>query len=267
MIALVCSSEAHRFAVRAGIPAAMPVFCVSDVRWLGTLSECRVVVLGPVTAEQSEALARHFQTIGPHQRPVPVVLVCDGSAPSLRFATQVRPDSVIQMEEIPRALWREVARARAAHVLRRAETELVTDSIPRSLREALRYALRADRPPRGVKELATTIGCHRTTLSKEWRAATDRRSPLAFRLEDFLGWLGLVHAAALYRPEKNWAWVAGQLGVHRETLRRASKRLAGVGLSDVGVTLGEVVLDRFCTMVDQARARPTSGGGSRHLVG
>jgi hypothetical protein len=30
MIALVCSSEAHRFAVRAGIPAAMPVLIVED---------------------------------------------------------------------------------------------------------------------------------------------------------------------------------------------------------------------------------------------
>jgi transposase-like protein len=146
------------------------------------------------------------------------------------------------------------------------EATISSARFQRQLGNALRIALRADPPVRSVKELARDIGCHRTTLSKEWRTAARRNPSLPSRLEDLLSSILLVWALVLHRPDRPWAWVAARLGVHPQTLRRAMKRLAGVDLSTSRPESENLLIQRCCGFVATRPGEATKSVDTRHVV-
>jgi hypothetical protein len=232
MIAVICQSEANRALIRAALPAGLPIYYVSDVRWDRIEQLPDVLVVYPNNAVHAESLAFRLESIPALHRPPLTVLVCDGSPTSFALAIASGAEAVVTDSELETCLWREITRVRSKRVLRDLEqATLLAAHFQRRLGNALTIAFHAYPPIRSVKELAREAGCHRTTLSKEWRTAATRNRRLHLRLEDLLSSVLLVWALVLHRPDRPWAWVAGCLGVHPQTLRRTMKRLAGVDLS------------------------------------
>jgi hypothetical protein len=71
------------------------------------------------------------------------------------------------------------------------------------------------------------------------------------RLQDFLHWLLLLRAAGAKTPDRSWAEVAEDLGVHPQTLSRLSRHLAGAPLSEVAAGGQAAIAERFkATVLD-----------------
>jgi len=94
-----------------------------------------------------------------------------------------------------------------------------------TLREALAYACRSERPVHSINELAAAVNRNRRSLWHQWTQAVGSSPPL--RLQDFLHWILLLRALGRKSPERTWAAVAEDLGLHAHTLWRYAKDLTG----------------------------------------
>jgi DNA-binding IclR family transcriptional regulator len=127
------------------------------------------------------------------------------------------------------------------------------DHLPVKLREALLHALRSERPPHSLPELAAAVGRDRRTLSRLWREAAHPDTCL--RLEDIPDWLLLLQALARRRAGTKWAAVAASLGVHEATLRRQASRLTGTGLPRLAEMDRSAAIRRFASLLRDAMER------------
>jgi transposase-like protein len=267
LIAVICQSEGKRALIRAALPAGSPIEYVSDVRWLGVQHLPDVLVVWPNDTVQAEHVALRFPDGSAGRQPPPMVLVCDGSPRSLALAVEFRADGLVDGAEVRTRLWREIARVRSVRILGELEESTLSRvRFQRQLSSALTYAIHADLPIRSVKELARDVGCHRTTLSKEWRLAVRRSPILPPRLEDLLSRVLLAWALVLHRPDRSWAWVAESLGVHPQTLHRAMKRMQGVDVSTSRPESDDLLIQRWRALVGIRPREATKDVESRQLV-
>lgn len=219
--------------LRATVPegeGVVPTSCWRTFQRSAATTESLVVVLpGPVSGEDVEALAALQRQLPYH----PLVLAVDRDPENLRRLSRLRVAEMIWTEEVDRQLWPTLRRARTGTALRRLARDLDdADWIPARLRVALTAACRASSPVRTIPELAALAGRDRRTIWRLWQSTFGPEPPL--RLQDFLDWLLLIHAAARRSTGVRWIVVAQELNVHEHTIARIARRLAGLNLRQVG---------------------------------
>jgi hypothetical protein len=184
----------------------------------------------------------------------PVILVTTKDADNARGALNSGATHIVWLSDAERDLHsllrgarRRLALSRAALVIERS------GMLSPQLRRALAFACRTERPVRSVRELATMIRRDRRTLWRHWHHANGERRSL--RLEDFLDWILLLHAAHLKCPSRSWAEVARALGTHEHTLARLVRRLAHTTLGALGESDREEVERCFLAAVEDKVGR------------
>jgi AraC-like DNA-binding protein len=220
---------------------AVPTSCWHTFQRSAATTESLVAVLpGPVSGDDIEALASLQRRLPYH----PLVLAVDRDPENLRRLSPLRVAEMIWTEEVDRQLWPTLRRARTGAALRRLARQLEdADWIPARLRQALAAACRATSPVRTMPELAALVGRDRRTIWRLWQSTFGPESPL--RLQDFLDWILLVHAAAHRSTGLRWSTVAQELRVHEHTIARIARRLAGINLRQVGDGGPGEVIRRF----------------------
>jgi hypothetical protein len=189
---------------------------------------------------------------GDHE--LPVVLITTKDADNARTALQSGATRIIWLEDVRRELHAVVMSIRTKPTLERA-AELLDKSprLSQSLRIALGAACRAERPLPSVGALAALLRRDRRTLWRHWHRAL--RGAATPRLEDFLDWIVLIHAAHRKAPARSWAHVAHALSTHEHTLARIAGRLTGNTLSQLAANGHRSLEERFFN----AAVRPLLG--------
>jgi hypothetical protein len=165
----------------------------------------------------------------------PVALVTHGVLENARFLRELVIEEVIWVGELEHELWPAVQRMRGRGTLRRLAAAFEHASeIPVKLRRALTSASSSHQPFHSVVELAAAVGCGTTTLWHHWKRFCPDDTPI--RLEDFIDWVLLFHAASMKVPGKSWSRIAADLGVHEHTLGRIAKRLTQQSLRELSAT-------------------------------
>lgn len=198
---------------RAGAAARCSVVCID---WLHT---------NPVFSRLSAFKARHPQH--------PVILVTYWDPENARHLKNITVEEVVWYREVERELATAVQRTctRDFNYVRCLALPFEeAEQLPATLRKALAYACRSERPVCSVKQLAGAVGGNRSTLWHQWNKAV---SPSPLRLQDFLHWILLLRALGRKSPERTWAAVAEEVGVHPHTLGRFAKQLTGRTLPDL----------------------------------
>jgi hypothetical protein len=252
--AMYCPDQSLVARLRATVPEGETVVatsCWSTFQRSAAKGDSLVVVLsGEVTGEEVERLATLQRRLPYH----PLVLAVDRDPENLRRLSPLRVSEMLWTEELVRGLWPTVRRVRADAALRRLARDFDNaDWIPARLRQALAAACRATSPVRTIPELAALVGRDRRTIWRLWQSTFGPEPPL--RLQDFLDWLLLVHAAALRSSGQRWTAVAQELAVHEHTIARIARRLAGLNLRQVGDAGASEVTRRF----DRRAVRPLLG--------
>lgn len=194
--------------------------------------------------------------LGSH--PVPVVLIITKDADNARAALHTGATRIVWLEDVRRELRWVLCTMRPRLVLDQAAVLLERSTqLSRPLGTALAYACRTERPILSVGAFAELVRRDRRTLWRHWHRATGGCGPL--RLEDFLDWVLLLHAAHLKAPSRSWMRVAHALGTHEHTLARIVTRLAGVTLTQFGESARQDLGERF---LDSA-VRPLVAGADK----
>jgi hypothetical protein len=189
----------------------------------GTL--CLVVAIASLHASPLIPRLAALRARQPHR---PVVLVTHPDPDNTRHLKDVSVDEVVWCREAERDLAAAVRRAcgRAPSALLHLAAPLEAAAhLPAALRTALGHACRSELPVRSVNQLAAAVGSDRRTLWYHWTRTLGPDAEL--RLQDFLHWVLLLRALARKTPDRTWASVADEVGVHGHTLRRFSQHLAG----------------------------------------
>jgi hypothetical protein len=199
----------------------------------------------------------------------PTILVGEAPPELLQGALRVPAIALVSDAEVRERLWPEIARARANVVVADLIASLVNDGDNRlapALRSSLLHAAQGIRVLTQVADLALLTGCHRSTLFREWKAAAASRPTWPRRLEDFVSWVLLIHAAALFRRDRSWAWVADNLGVHHQTISRIARRVAGLGtLRNLRRAGGPPIVANRCAIF-RARRGAANRNKKHHLA-
>lgn len=164
----------------------------------------------------------------------PVVLVTRWEFENARPLKDVSVEEVIWFWEIEQGLRPAVERicVREPNYVRRLAAPLQeAEHLPATLREALAYACRGERPVHSINKLAAAVGRNRRSLWYQWTRAVGFSSSL--RLQDFLHWILLLRALERKTPERTWAAVAEELGLCAHTLWRHAKDLTGYTLPEL----------------------------------
>lgn len=230
-----------------------PTSCWRTFRRSAVKDGLLVVVLpGEVTDDEVGQLASLQRRLPYH----PLVVVVDRDPESLRRLIPLRVSEMIWIDEVDRRLWPTLRRARMdAELGRLARRFEDADWIHARLRQALAAACRATSPVRTIPVLAALVGRDRRTIWRLWQSTFGPKPPL--RLQDFLDWILLIHAAGLRSSGKRWSVVAKELAVHEHTIARIARRLADLNLRQIGdAGVGEVIR-RF----DRHAVRPLLGRG------
>jgi hypothetical protein len=231
-----------------------------------TRADCLIVAHRWLSRDAVSAL--HDVVLG--FSPVPVILITTKDADNARFALRSGATRIVWLGEIHRECQALLRGVHTNLVLSRAA--ILLDRSPRLsklLRAALTHVCRAERPVRGVGDLAALLHRDRRTLWRHWHRANGGTRSL--RLEDFLGWVLVVHAAYLKSACRSWADVARGLGTHEHTLARTATRLVGITLSQLAESTREEVENGFleCAvlpltgMANSPRTRLAIGGQPR----
>lgn len=246
MLTLYTAERQHLPRLRSALPPEQAVVLVEDwdrVESEGPSTDCSVVHLpwlngSPVLPRLSAFKGRH-----PHH---PVVLVTGWDPENARCLKDVYVEEVVWFREVERELSGAVERtcAHDYNYLRCLAMPIEeAEHLPATLRRALAYACRNERPVCSVKQLAAAAGCDRRTLWHQWNRTFGAGSPL--RLQDFLHWVLLLRAVGRKTPGESWADVAESVGVHAHTLWRFSKQLAGCTLPELAAGGHPVIVERF----------------------
>lgn len=164
----------------------------------------------------------------------PVVLVTRWNMENARELRHLVVEEVVWLREAGIELREAVGRVCAGRpnpVRCFATAFAEAEHLPVALRKALALTCRTEAPVRSVKQLATSVGCDRRTLSTQWSRAVGARSSL--RLQDFLHWVLLIRARTRKSPGRSWRAVAEELGVHADTLARFARQLTGGTLGEL----------------------------------
>jgi hypothetical protein len=182
----------------------------------------------------------------------PLILITTRDADNARRALHSGAMQLVWLCDVDRELHPLLRSMCARFILRRA-AELLDGcaTLPPPLKVALACACRAERPIRSVSELSSLLGRNRKTLWRYWHGTSGATTTL--RLEDFLDWILVVHAAHLKTVTRSWAQVASTLGTHEHTLARMMTRLARTKLGDAR---SEVLEARFFDAVVRPLTRP-----------
>lgn len=187
---------------------------------------------------------------------LPIVLVTAREADNVRHLAEVEVEEVLWRTEIDSSIRTAVVRASSRGLARWIARRLATsDRLDPELREGLVHALRSSEPVRTVGDLAGIVGCHRTTLARQWRRAVGSDTDL--RLEDALAWILLLRAIGRKRPGEGWAHVAREIGIHEKTLRNYARHLTGRGLADLDRLDHRTAAERFERDVLHALVEPS----------
>jgi hypothetical protein len=185
----------------------------------------------------------------------PLIVVTTREADNTRRALHSGAAHVVWLNDVERELHPLLCAMRARFVLDRAADVLEASAVlPTPLRAVLAFACRAERPIHSVSELSSLLGRNRKTLWRYWNSVNGAMTSL--RLEDFLDWILVIHAAHRKTGSRSWAQVATALGTHEHTLARMLTRLTATKLGDVRCGALEA---RF---VDAA-VRPLAGAPAR----
>jgi len=191
---------------------------------LGSQVDCALVAVPPRAAfDATEAI----HTLREEHPALPIVCAADaGERGGIVRAGGAH--EVIRYADTAAVVAAAIQAACTAALLERAAALLHSaDGMPPALRYALVHLCAADPPPRAVAELAAAVPVHRRTLWYQWRQYV-RDVPL--RLEDVVTWVLLLRASILRLRGSSWTEAAAALGIHRHTVARAGKRLAGIRL-------------------------------------
>ncbi|MFL5608781.1 MAG: hypothetical protein ACJ8AD_20160, partial [Gemmatimonadaceae bacterium] len=201
---------------------------------------------GIVSSHRLDARAVDRLTLLARERPgAPLVVITQKDADSVRRLTSLRVHAIVWPSEVDDALRSVVEGACRGRLLAKlAQTLGRSERLPLRLRYALACACRCEPPIHSVGELALAAELDRRSLWRYWHEAC--RGASSPRLEDFLRWIVLLHAAALKRSGRQWSGVATDLGVHEHTLRRLARRLGGVTLRELSALGQPALIRRFC---------------------
>ena len=195
----------------------------------------------------------------------PLVVVTMKDADGARCLHGIPLDEVVWLHELEVEL-PAAARRAGARRFQQSLSELAAAAhhLPVRVREALMAAARSDPPVRSVSELASLLGCDRSTLWYHWRKVVMPASRL--RPEDLVDWLLLLYAVAHKRPGRKWSAAAEEIGVHEHTLGRTARRLTGFTLGEIEQGHQPMVLHLFQTRVVGVLLDPTSPSTFRHTA-
>ena len=224
MLAVFADERLYAARVAATMADHEPILLVDSWECLEAVipsTTCSVVVLGWLRGTADEARLRDLRFRHPRH---PLIVVTSKNADNALALRWVAVEDVVWLSELERALWPAVRRGHA-QALMHDMAATVGHAMPADpvIGRAIAYACRASPPFRSIAQLATALACDRRTLWRHWRVALSDGS--AFRLEDVLDWLLLLHAVGRKLPERSWAHVAGELQVHPHTLGRIAVRL------------------------------------------
>lgn len=197
----------------------------SEVERHSVGTPCLVVSIGSLRTSPLVPRLAALRARQPHR---PVVLVTHPDPDNTRHLKDVSVDEVVWCREAERDLAAAVLRAcgRTTGALPHLAAPLEAAAhLPAALRAALGHACRSELPVRSVNQLAAAVGSDRRTLWYHWTRTLGPDGEL--RLQDFLHWVLLLRALARKTPDRTWASVAGEVGVHGHTLRRFARHLAG----------------------------------------
>jgi hypothetical protein len=184
----------------------------------------------------------------------PLIIITTRDAENTPRAIHSGANNLVWLDDVERELHPLLCAIRARFALHRAADVLAASAaVPPLLRAALVFACRAERPIRSVSELSSLLGRNRKTLWRYWQSGNGATT--ALRLEDFMDWILVVHAAHRKIGTRSWAEVATMLGTHEHTLSRMMARLAGTKLGDVR---RRALVARFF----DAAVRPLAGPGA-----
>lgn len=197
----------------------------SEVEQHAAGAPCLVVAIGSLRASPLVPRLAALRARQPHR---PVVLVTHPDPDNTRHLKDVSVDEVVWCREAERELAAAVRRAcgRITGALLHLAAPLEAAAhLPAALRTALGHACRSELPVRSVNQLAAAVGSDRRTLWYHWTRTVGPDAEL--RLQDFLHWVLLLRALARKTPDRTWASVASEVGVHGHTLQRFARHLAG----------------------------------------
>lgn len=243
MFALYCNAASYLARVLAAFPAHQQVLATGVwARFERVLPESTAAVV--VLPWLSDGVFPKLCALASRHAAWPLVLVTTRDADNARHLKDLAIGEVVWLHDVERELWpaaQRAANAQAFHML--AEMVEGHDALPVTLREALGYACRSRTPVRSVADLASAASCRRSTLWYHWNRVVDVDPPL--RLEDFVGWLLVLHALGRKGPERTWPRVAEELGIHERTLGRLARRLTGRPLHDLNLSGQAAAMDLF----------------------
>ena len=227
-LVLHAADPAHLRLLRGFLPREHPITLAehwSEVERNAGGTPCLVVAIGSLRASPLIPRLAALRARQPHR---PVVLVTHPDPDNTRHLKDVSVDEVVWCREAERDLAAAVRRAcgRAPGALLHLAVPLEAAAhLPAALRAALGHACRSELPVRSVNQLAAAAGSDRRTLWYHWTRTVGPDAEL--RLQDFLHWVLLLRALARKTPDRTWASVADEVGVHGHTLRRVAQHLAG----------------------------------------
>jgi len=233
MLAVYCREQTYREKVRRALEVRAQVQVLDDwdeFELAAACASCSVAVIPWLSGDPALKGLSLFRALHPLH---PLVLVTHGDLENLRDLKAVVVDDVVWTREIDRELSDAVGRTCVLSQTRRLAEGLRTNrAIPAKLREALARACESERPIHTVHKLAASVGCDRRTLWTQWKKVMDDEGT-DLRLQDFLHWLVLMRATGRKTASRSWAAVAGDVGVHPDTLGRLAQQLTGCPLRDL----------------------------------
>jgi hypothetical protein len=234
MLALYSTDERYVGRLRAALPPEHEVAWVNDWKEMagnGSAYPCSVVHIEWLPGDPVVAGLGAFRARYPEHR---IVLVTPWEAENARHLKHVAVDEIVWLREIAQQLAPAVKRvcaARSNPVRCLARPFAEAGHLPVALRAALAYACENDRPVCSVQRLATVVGVDRRTLWSQWNRVAGK-SPGA-RLQDVIHWILLLRAVGHKTPDRSWAEVAAEIGVHPHTLGRFARRYTGRTLPEL----------------------------------
>ena len=224
MILLYLADEIHAARVLAALATSGSELHLArtwtEVQALSTTPECAVLV-----GRHGRDL--HLDRVQQRWPAVPVVQVCN-TRPEPRAGSSAHVGWAACVE-------REIASAVATARIRGYLAEVGerirhAEHLPTRLRQALSHAC-GDGCPTSVGEVAGHLRCTPRVLSHHWRNAMPAEAGV--RLEDFMGWILLLHAGAQRAAGAKWSSISEGLGTHQHTLTRTAQRLADTSLREL----------------------------------
>jgi hypothetical protein len=267
-IALYCSDPKVLPRVRASLgPSRAVAVCET---WhvferAAASASCLVVVIEWLRGGELVQRLIQLRSGVPHQ---PMVLVTAKDADAVRQLSRIRVEEFVWPHEVERGLPAAVERAVAETPLERIRRTLERqERLPPRLKRGLLAALASSRPMLGVEEVASAVGCDRRTL---WRELRDLSCP-GLRLQDLLDWIVLVRLGMMKVPGRKWSSIAGELGVHEQSIGRMIQRLTGMTqrrfTTSGPAAIVELFEERVLAALIEATAAERGAGGPAERTG